>query len=149
MYAEVRLILRGDLDHLPLVWQAADTMMQGVPLGPDPATVRHCLLVALQEMLTNILRHGYRGRVDLPVEVVLRRDDERFEVVLLDEAPAFDPTALGTTLRAKAVPAEGGYGIPFVHEVMDEVRYARVDDRNVLTLTKRVPVLAHGRRAED
>jgi anti-sigma regulatory factor (Ser/Thr protein kinase) len=100
-------------------------------------------------MLTNILRHGYRGRVDLPVEVVLRKDEERFEVVLLDEAPAFDPTALDRPARSAAVPAEGGYGIPFVREVMDEIRYARVNDRNVLTLTKRVAVLAHERPAED
>jgi serine/threonine-protein kinase RsbW len=150
MYAEVRLILRGHLDHLLLVWQAAEQMVHDVPLGPDPASARHCLLVGLQEMLTNILRHGYRGNVDLPVEVVLRRDDDCFEVVLLDEGPAFDPTASCRSRRqAGASAAEGGYGIPFVLEVMDDVRYTRVDDRNVLTLTKRMPVLAHERPAED
>ena len=65
---------------------------------------------AVDEALTNIIRHTYCGRADQPIEVLfrlVREDDpesvEGLEIVLCDRGPAIDPErmclrALETTM---------------------------------------------------
>ena len=44
---------------------------------------------------------------------------------------------MDTSLSAEQRPI-GGLGIHLVRQIMDEVSYARVEDRNILTLKKKV-----------
>ena len=55
-----------------------------------------------------------------------------------DSGIPFDPTAApeaDTTLSAEERQI-GGLGIHLVRQLMDEVRYERIDDKNILTLVK-------------
>ncbi len=96
--------------------------------------------LALEEVFTNIVRHGYedshsheivvrlksgRGRVLISVE-----DDGRHFNPLL--APAADVTA---NLAERRV---GGLGIHLVRRLLDQVRYKRRPDGNQLILIKRL-----------
>ena len=60
MSSLVVLSLTGPMDHLRLVWQTGETLLQSVVFDDDPEGNRYNVLVALQEMVTNVLRHGYR-----------------------------------------------------------------------------------------
>ena len=105
-----------------------------------PDGVRRSLNVALDELLANELSHGTAGlgSGSLVVELVL--DQERITVTITDDGPQFDPlsqAAPDTTLSVEDRPI-GGLGIHLVRELMDEVRYERRDDHNVVILVKRL-----------
>jgi len=105
--------------------------------GADPEAVAE-LIIALNEALVNVLRHGYQqqpGRV----EMTLLRQVDALQIELLDEAPLFDPTAVPTpdiTVPLAQRPF-GGMGIHMMREFLDELTYkATTDGRNQLTLVK-------------
>jgi serine/threonine-protein kinase RsbW len=97
------------------------------------------LLVAANELATNIMAHGYRGRRG-PIELCVRAVGGAVEVRLRDEAPHFDPTAVPPP-QAGLPPhlrPPGGMGLQLARHFSDELRY-RVgpQGQNELTLVKR------------
>jgi serine/threonine-protein kinase RsbW len=138
MVAEVQLVFRGSFDQLNLVWQTGECLLSAMPFPVDPAGVRHAVLVAVQELVTNILRHAYRGDVELPITIRYRVDETGCDIVIEDVGPPFDPTLAATPAAGQQdMPTEaGGYGILIARVVLDEIDYARIGDRNVLTLRK-------------
>lgn len=145
MSSQVVLSLTGPMDHLRLVWQTGETLLQSVVFDDDPDGNRYNVLVALQEMVTNVLRHGYRLDESRPIEVRFDLREDSFQVTLRDRGPAFDPTRHGDPAEAEesSMPtACGGFGITIVRQVMDRVEYARIDGWNTLRLTKYARVVA-------
>jgi serine/threonine-protein kinase RsbW len=105
-----------------------------------PPSVRRSLHVALDELLSNALVHGFAGREggEVTVEAVVLTD--RVRVTLTDDGRPFDPfgvAAPDTSLTTQARRL-GGLGIHLVRQMMDEVSYHRRADRNVVVLTKRL-----------
>ncbi len=146
MFAQVALTLTGPMDHLRLVWQVGETLLDAVVFDEDPEGSRYHVLVALQEMVTNVLRHGYQRDESKPIEVVFGLTDDSLQITLRDQGPAFDPLQYDTTeLDAnEAMPTEcGGHGIRIARMVMDKVLYERVNGWNTLRLTKCVRVIAN------
>lgn len=98
------------------------------------------LIVAVNEALANIVRHGYRNKPgDIGVTVVSGPDS--VSVRLLDEGPGFDPTTVtspDTTLPLEERPF-GGMGVHMMRAFSDELKYRR-DARglNELILLKRL-----------
>jgi len=122
-----------------------------------PAAVRRSLHVALDELLHNTIAHGFEGRPDgggeVTVEVELRPD--RVCVTLSDDGPPFDPFARAAPDTSLSVDERqiGGLGIHLVRQMMDDVRYQRLADRNVVVLEKhlagaRAPAHRGGRSME-
>lgn len=141
MSSQLLLRLTGPLDQLRLCWQAGETMLESVPFEVDPECTRYNVLLALQEMVTNVLRHAYEGNEQKPIEVMFTVRDEAFEMELRDQGPAFDPLQhdVATLLQETSMPtAAGGFGIHIARLVMDEVTYERRDGWNVLRMTKLV-----------
>ncbi|MEM7205048.1 MAG: ATP-binding protein [Planctomycetota bacterium] len=138
MSARVELRLCGSMDHLRISWQTGETLLESIPFADDPEGTRYNILVALQEMITNILRHGYEHDEQHPVELCFDVDQAGIQVELRDQGPAFDPTEVTPTmLDDTSMPiAEGGYGIMIAKMVMDELTYQREGDWNVLRMQK-------------
>jgi anti-sigma regulatory factor (Ser/Thr protein kinase) len=109
-----------------------------------PFEVRNAVSVALEEMILNIIHHGYQGRDDRPIDVSVGLDDERIVIVLEDRAAAYDP--LATPTPDVTLPLEkrkpGGLGVYLTRGLMDTVDYRRTDDGNRLVLTKELPAPA-------
>jgi len=136
MAARVQLYLCGPMDHLRIVWQAGESLLEQIPFVEDPDGTRYNVLLAVQEMVTNILRHAYRGDESQPVKVEFVVDDEGIAITLSDHGPAFDPLEVCSPESNGFPVAEGGYGIMIARAVMDEVDYSREDGRNVLRMHK-------------
>ena len=148
MFSQALLRLIGPLDQLRLVWQTGETMLESIPFDDDPEGTRYHVLLALQEMVTNVLRHAYELDESRPIEVLFTATNDAFEVELRDSGPAFDPLAHDTADLANLdrMPVEaGGYGIYIARMVMDEVVYVRRDGWNVLRM-KRLARAASGVR---
>jgi serine/threonine-protein kinase RsbW len=96
------------------------------------------LVLAVDEAVTNIIRHGY-GTLPGPISVELQRDRERIIVRVTDEAPPFDPTrwpAPSMDAPLEHRPA-GGFGIHLVRSCVDEVVHHRAGQAgNELILVK-------------
>lgn len=143
MSAKVELLLTGSMDHLRLVWQTGEALIEPLPFREDPEGTRYNVLLALQEMVTNVLRHAYSGDEANPVSLTFEVDEHRFCVVLKDRGEAFNP------LEHKLSPEEleempeevGGYGIMITTMVMDDVKYEREGEWNKLTMWKSVDSL--------
>jgi len=109
--------------------------------GLDEHAVYHCEL-AVDEACTNIIEHGYRLRGEnQSIDIVCRDETARFSILIMDDAPAFNPLTLpppdpGMTLDQRG---SGGWGIHFIRKFMNEVTYIREGERNCLTLSKFKP----------
>ena len=104
-----------------------------------PAAIRRGVSVALDELLANTIAYG--GAARIVVDVTLHPN--RLSVMLIDDGKPFDPfgqDAPPPPLPGTTLPLEerkiGGDGIQLVRRMMDDVRYERRADRNVVVLTK-------------
>ena len=97
------------------------------------------LNLALEEAVTNVIDYAYPagtlGKVELRADIT----PGNLTFTLIDSGVAFDPTARGEVdVNASVEDRQiGGLGIHLVRQIMDEVKYERVDDKNVLKLTKK------------
>ncbi|MCA8965539.1 MAG: ATP-binding protein [Planctomycetes bacterium] len=127
------------MDHLRLVWQTGETLLESVVFDEDPEGTRYNVLLALQEMVTNVLRHAYQRDESKPVEVTFELANDSLEICLRDQGPAFNPLSFDTEEQAEnedMPTACGGFGIHIARVVMDEVSYARDAGCNVLRMRK-------------
>ena len=96
--------------------------------------------VALDETLSNIVGHGLRGAPGAQIAIELRLIDRELEMVIVDDAPPFNPleaAAPDTELPLEERPV-GGLGIALVRKLMETVEYERSGDRNRLRLRRKL-----------
>ena len=96
------------------------------------------LNLAIEEAVVNVMSYAYPEGSYGEVIVEAQASDDNIKFVITDKGVPFDPTksdAADTTLSAEERPV-GGLGIHLVKNLMDTVKYERVDDMNVLTLIK-------------
>jgi anti-sigma regulatory factor (Ser/Thr protein kinase) len=96
---------------------------------------------AVDEALTNIMRHSYGGALDRPIELSCLRvaksraaSGEGFEIRLIDYGPKIDPAKLRGRKLEEIKP--GGLGLHFIRQSMDIVEFRRARGTNVLRLVK-------------
>jgi sigma-B regulation protein RsbU (phosphoserine phosphatase) len=111
---------------------------------PGPAT--DDLILALDEVLANIVEHGYRNDPAGTIRLRARGGVHAVELEIRDRAPAFDPLAaappdLTMPFSQRAI---GGLGIHLARSVIDTIEYAREDGENRLRLIKRLPAPSSG-----
>jgi serine/threonine-protein kinase RsbW len=99
------------------------------------------LQVALDEILSNIVRHAGPGLEAGDIEITVERRGDLVEMTVTDDGPAFDPLQLPEPdVRAPLEDrSPGGLGVHLVRKLMDRVDYVRTEERNRLTITWRVP----------
>jgi serine/threonine-protein kinase RsbW len=104
-----------------------------------PPRQSYALSLAFEELLTNVVNHGYAGRdtAGERMTVELRREGTRVLARIEDGGVAFDPTAapdvdLDLDLEERRI---GGLGVHLVRTLVDELAYRRQDGRNVITFS--------------
>lgn len=97
--------------------------------------------LALDEALANSVGYAYPEGTDGIVILEADKADDSVVFRLIDEGQPFDPTAqdndVDITLSAEERPI-GGLGIFLIYQMMDEVSYERIENRNVLTMHKKL-----------
>ena len=97
------------------------------------------MLIALDEILSNVVRHAVQDETVL-IEMILVRDGDQVHVEVVDDARPFNPLLVPPpdTTSPLETREPGGLGIALVRSLTDDVRYERRGDRNRLTMTWRV-----------
>ena len=78
------------------------------------------ILLAVDEALTNIIRHAYQGNSGKMTISVLSSAD-KIEIVLEDQGTKFDPTQVPSPELPRHRP--GGLGVHFIRTIMDQMIY--------------------------
>jgi anti-sigma regulatory factor (Ser/Thr protein kinase) len=94
----------------------------------------------LDEVVINIISHGYDDEREHQIAVNLALEDHVLAIRIEDDGRPFNP--LDAPAPNLDLPIEerpiGGLGIYIARSIADEMKYHREDGRNVLTLKKRV-----------
>src|SRR6516225_7048507 len=95
-----------------------------------------CITMAVDEALSNVIRHAYHGRTDARIEMRCRAGEDQLEIRIRDTGDAPD--------RSQICAAEvgcdriGGLGTHIIRDVMDAVSYESDNDGNWFTAIKRL-----------
>ena len=103
-----------------------------------PTGIESIVSLALEEVLSNVLRHGRIEGRSLEIRVMLGIRSDAFEFEVSDSAPPYDP--LSRADPDVDLPLEqrrsGGLGVFLVKRLADEVAYTWRDGRNCLRFRK-------------
>ena len=132
-----RLVLPNDIETIPQLNEFIDSVAEEVGLE---MSLTMSLNLALEEAVVNVMEYAYPEGQKGDVEIEVTADQEWMTFVIMDTGIAFDPTMkedADTTLSAEERPI-GGLGIFLVRQLMDVIDYKREDNKNVLTLQKKL-----------
>ena len=101
-----------------------------------PESARWRFQVAIDEVLSNVARHGGASTIDLLFGLA----DGVLSLEVTDRGPAFDPLDAAAPDTSAGLDARrpGGLGIMLVRTLMDAVRYERRGGCNHLTMIWRL-----------
>jgi len=132
-------------EGLPALLDALEEELAGRGV---PMAVASSVLIAADEVISNILNHG---GAHAAVEVAGRVSAGRITVSIIDDGAAFDPLAAAapdTTLDVEEREI-GGLGIHLVRKLMDRVDYERRGNHNRLQFSKSYAPTSPSRHAAD
>ena len=93
--------------------------------------------LALQEALTNAVRHGCKGDPTKQLQCIVTCDESgEVVIVVRDPGPGFDPAAVPNPLDPDRVFKSSGRGIFLINQLMDEVSFA--EGGREISMRKRV-----------
>jgi serine/threonine-protein kinase RsbW len=91
--------------------------------------------LCLNEVVSNIIRHGYDDDLPHEIGVELTRESGMLVLRIEDDARPFDPLGMRVTQPTTLDEAgPGGRGIPLIREAADSATYERRERGNRLTL---------------
>jgi anti-sigma regulatory factor (Ser/Thr protein kinase) len=139
MKADETMVLKLDnsLAALAQLHAAVGEFCRRRAIHPD---IEFKIDLALEEVFTNIVRHGYDDSDPHEIMVRLHSSRERIRIRIEDDGRHFNPL-LAPAVDLNAALSErrvGGLGVHLVRRLMDQVRYRRQADGNQLTLVKRL-----------
>jgi anti-sigma regulatory factor (Ser/Thr protein kinase) len=108
--------------------------------GDLPFDDAFALSLALDELVTNVIVHGYADAAEHEILVAMSLTGDDVVVEMEDDGRPFDPTRetavdLGAELQHRTI---GGLGLHFVQRAMDAMTYRRTDRHNHLRMRKRI-----------
>ena len=113
--------------------------------GASQSAIFACSL-ALEELVTNIIKYGYDDDQEHQIDIELRVGDTDFELQITDDGHEFDPFQapepdINAPLEERSI---GGLGLYFVRNLMDRYQYSRLDGKNIVMVAKTLSETGQG-----
>lgn len=102
-------------------------------IGWDESECR-AIALAVDECLTNVIRHAYHERKDGLMELECRESADGLEITLLDNGDAPDRSKI--CARETGSDQPGGLGTHIIRQVMDSVSYEESAEGNRIVASK-------------
>ena len=131
------ITLTNDIEQVPQLADFVDMVCEEVGFDPSIAIQMN---LAIEEAVVNVMSYAYPVSTVGNVNIEAQADDDCLTFTIIDNGTPFDPTAkseVDTTLSAEERPI-GGLGIHLVRQLMDSINYERIDNKNILTLRKKL-----------
>lgn len=138
--SEASLVIELQNDLAEVTRLAGEVEQFAAAHGVSDGTV-FAVNLALEELVTNTISYGYPNGGRHVIHLRLDLEGEQLRIAIADDGRAFnpldkeEPDHLDAAVEDRPI---GGLGIHLVRKLMDEVRYERRDERNHLSLTKRL-----------
>lgn len=134
----MKLLLKNEIAELAKLAEGLEAF--GRAHGIPDRTIQE-LNLALDELVTNTITHGFTSPGDHRLELEVVCDGSGIDVTLSDDGDPFNPfdapdPDLEASLEERPI---GGLGVFLVKQLMDEMRYAYEDGRNRVRLRKNLP----------
>ncbi|MBQ7531376.1 MAG: ATP-binding protein [Paludibacteraceae bacterium] len=127
------MTMRNDIRTIPTLSEWVDSL-------PIPQELNMTINLALEEAVSNVMLYAYPEGTAGAVELTATKTAKTITFTIEDSGKTFDPTDQAEpdlTLSVEERPI-GGLGIHLVRQIMDEIRYERINNKNILTLIKRI-----------
>lgn len=130
---EKTLILHNDISEIERLTRFIEDVGGELELSPD---VIFNLNLVLEEAVVNIINYAYPKEEHETIFLSARIKEGALVFILTDTGKEFDPTMVpDADISLSADDREiGGLGIFLIRQIMNEVKYERIDGKNVLTL---------------
>ena len=139
------LEIAAELKNIAALHRFVESSARDLSIGDEDL---YDLRLAVEEVVTNTINHGYRGQ-EGRIRVEITSDGDTVTIQLWDGAGEFNPAACTPTIPGIPLserPA-GGRGLCLLRESVDEIRHSPAEGGgNHLTLKKR---LAKGSVPQD
>jgi len=131
---ELQLKLHSTPADVARGYQAVQAFLLARAIAPDTI---HAVALAVEEALSNLVRHGYQGTVG-PIFLRARVTEAAVQIELRDRGLHFDPrTARPPHLEVPLDErATGDLGIHLIRHTIDRIGYQRDGEENLLTLVR-------------
>jgi anti-sigma regulatory factor (Ser/Thr protein kinase) len=130
---QLKVKMPSDPRYLPVVRGAIAPLAAAI--GWDERDAQ-AITLALDEALTNIIRHAYHNRIDGAIELECRQTDQGIEVILFDQGDPVDKSKI--CARELGCGQAGGLGTHIIKDVMDTVAYEALPGGNRFLAVKRL-----------
>ena len=128
--------ITSDLKELVRARAFVHDFCQKIPGGGLPADKAEELCLAVNEALSNIMRHAYNGRTDQRIQIGAEAWPDRVVLRLHHLGGPFDPAAVPQPVFNGS--QENGFGVYMISRLTDEARYLRDErGRNCVLLVKK------------
>jgi anti-sigma regulatory factor (Ser/Thr protein kinase) len=124
-HLQVRFAMPSDPRYLAVVRGTVGTLAAAI--GWDECDCR-AITLAVDEALTNVIRHAYHNRSDGLIELECRESLDGLEITLLDNGEA--PNKSNICARELGCDQPGGLGTHIIRKVMDSVSYEASPEGN-------------------
>lgn len=134
----LRLTIGNTYDELPRLNQAVQSFLDTQAAPPETVFAAH---LAIEEMITNIIKYGYDEPGPHAIEFSLTREPGRLTIAIEDDGHEFNPLNLPPPDTSHQLEKRkiGGLGIHLVRHTVDDIHYQRSAGRNRLTMILRLP----------
>lgn len=131
------LSVTNKIEELPAL--AAMLEQLGDEWELNPGLVMSLNLV-LEEALTNVIFYAFDDNGQHQIDVDITVKGQLLTITISDQGKPFDPTQRDNPDITLNVDDRqiGGLGIFLIRKIMDQVKYRRVQDKNVLILEKTI-----------
>lgn len=134
---EKSIIIANEISEIGKLNAFIEEIGNEFSLGPD---VVFNLTLVLEEAVVNIINYAYPKEDHEWIYLSARMHDDSIVLVLTDTGKEFDPTmAPDADISLSADEREiGGLGIFLIRQIMNEVKYERIEGKNILILQKKI-----------
>lgn len=115
------LTIPSNLEKLEDVQTFSETIKDWAKLDDDSFAA---VSLALNEAVTNAIRHGNKERADKKVNIQTKLDNNELHLVVKDEGEGFVPSKLPNPLAEENLLKPSGRGVYLMNQICDEVRFS-------------------------
>ncbi|MDP1881110.1 MAG: ATP-binding protein, partial [Parachlamydiaceae bacterium] len=140
---KIKIIIESNLFNLPLLRKTirgvCSTVVKDEKIFED-------IELSLNEALTNVIYYAYQNEPDHEIQITVNLNDNEVVFQIIDEGvlntkSSFDPLKVNAkknldNFNIEEI-AESGRGLFLIHQLMDEVHFSTVNNKNCLVLKKR------------
>lgn len=98
----------------------------------------HDIQLAVDEACTNVITHGYEGMNPGSIMLTCEFSPTQVTIEITDFGHPFEPYEPEKPVLAGDELSEGGFGLYFIYQTMDEIGYRSHEEGNTLTFVKRL-----------